>query len=139
MSKNNFTTQSIPLEQLTLHPDNVRHRKSDADKINPIAASIASIGLINPLTVTLINKDSDEYGVLAGGRRLQALDVILPFLAWLKGRIILFQFHYGGYPTYSHIRPVIIISPEPFSCLILHLLNVFKNVLVQPFMVSMGI
>ncbi len=76
MSKNNFTTQSIPLEQLTLHPDNVRHRKSDADKIKPIAASIASIGLINPLTVTLINKDADEYGVLAGGRRLQALEML---------------------------------------------------------------
>ena len=75
MHPHSFISKVIPLNQLVLDQDNVRQSsKNMATKdqaIAEIAASIRSIGLINPITVA--PTDNGLYGVLAGGRRLAAL------------------------------------------------------------------
>ena len=66
--------QSIPLDQLTLSPLNVRLGTPSATGIAELAASIESHGLLQPLIVHRIA--DNKYGVLAGGRRLRALELI---------------------------------------------------------------
>ena len=60
-------SQMIPISQIRV---NGRIRKPDPDKVQEIAASIAQIGLINPLSLA-----SDFY-LLAGGHRLAALKLL---------------------------------------------------------------
>lgn len=72
------TQKKIPLSALTLHPENVRANSPDTymdDDIQGLADSIAAVGLINPLTVQKL--DDARWGVLAGGRRLAALNALL--------------------------------------------------------------
>ena len=68
---------AIALKDLTLHPLNARANSSTAyegEDIAVLAASIATLGLLNPLIVQRVEIDgATAWGVLAGGRRLAAL------------------------------------------------------------------
>ena len=44
-----------------------------------------------------------------------------------------FQFHGGCYPADAHIRAIIVVSPQPLRGEVLRLLDVFNDVLAQPF------
>ncbi|SFG67817.1 ParB/RepB/Spo0J family partition protein, partial [Jannaschia rubra] len=72
-----LTETAIALKDLTLHPLNARAGSPDAyaaDDIPVLAASIATLGLLNPLIVQKVEIDgAPAWGVLAGGRRLAAL------------------------------------------------------------------
>ena len=72
-----LTAIEIALKDLALHPLNARAGSPDAylaDDIAVLAASIAALGLLNPLIVQKTEIDGrDAWGVLAGGRRLAAL------------------------------------------------------------------
>jgi ParB family chromosome partitioning protein len=65
-------TQNIPLSQLVPSPANVRKVKTGIDGL---AASIAAIGLLQNLTVR--PADGQSFEVLAGGRRLAALKLLV--------------------------------------------------------------
>ena len=73
----NLTATEIALKDLILHPLNARAGSTTAyaaDDIAVLAASIAALGLLNPLIVQRTDVDGrDAWGVLAGGRRLAAL------------------------------------------------------------------
>ena len=74
---NNLETNldMIKLGNLALHSGNVRKTATNKEAdIAPLAASIASVGLINPLIVILTS--TGEYGVVAGGCRLIALRML---------------------------------------------------------------
>jgi ParB family chromosome partitioning protein len=64
-------TTSVALSSLVRHPDNVR--KTTATGIAELAASIERDGLLQNLTVVA---DVDRYLVVAGGRRLAALQLL---------------------------------------------------------------
>jgi len=67
---------NVALKDLTLHASNVRANSPEtyeADNIVHLKASIAALGLIHPL---IIQKSGKGYGVLAGGRRLAALQAL---------------------------------------------------------------
>ncbi|UWQ19787.1 ParB/RepB/Spo0J family partition protein [Jannaschia sp. M317] len=72
-----LTDTAIALKDLTLHPLNARAGSPDAyeaDDIPVLAASIAALGLLNPLIVQKTEVDGKPaWGVLAGGRRLAAM------------------------------------------------------------------
>ena len=72
-----LTATEIALKDLILHPLNARAGSATAyaaDDIAVLAASIAALGLLNPLIVQETEVDGrDAWGVLAGGRRLAAL------------------------------------------------------------------
>jgi ParB family transcriptional regulator, chromosome partitioning protein len=79
--KHAFETREIALKLLTLHPDNVRAGSGAGygeDQIAPLAANIAECGLLQPLLVAPVKTDGgpDVWGVLAGGRRLAALNML---------------------------------------------------------------
>ena len=63
----NGVSQVIPISRIRV---NGRIRQPDPEKVKEIAASIALVGLINPLSVS-----SDSY-LLAGGHRLAALKLL---------------------------------------------------------------
>ena len=76
-----FETIEVPLGQLVLHPANVRagndpNAGSDTayseTSVAALAANIREVGLLQPLLVQATDKK--HYGVLAGGRRLAALN-----------------------------------------------------------------
>lgn len=75
-----FETRDLTLNTLVLHPDNVRAGSGAGygpEQIAPLAANIAECGLLQPLLVApLPGKDDGKalWGVLAGGRRLAALN-----------------------------------------------------------------
>ncbi len=67
---------TIALKDLSLHELNARAGSPEtyeADDIACLAASIATLGLLNPLIVQKVGK---SWGVLAGGRRLAALRLL---------------------------------------------------------------
>jgi ParB family chromosome partitioning protein len=64
----------IPLGQLQLSPRNAR--KTGGDDVEGLAASIAAHGLLQNLTVQPSDNDDAPYGVVAGGRRLAALQLL---------------------------------------------------------------
>lgn len=71
-----MTPLGVALKQLALHPQNVRAKSPETyaqDNIAHLKASIAALGLLQPL---IIQKQSKGYGVLAGGRRLAALKAL---------------------------------------------------------------
>lgn len=79
--KHAFETREIALKLLTLHPDNVRAGSGAGygeDQIAPLAANIAECGLLQPLLVAPVKTQGgpDVWGVLAGGRRLAALNML---------------------------------------------------------------
>jgi ParB family chromosome partitioning protein len=74
MSKLTYKSTEVALGKLVLHPKNVRAASGhgyDAGSIAPLAANIATFGLLQPLLVQVL--EGGQYGVLAGGRRLAAL------------------------------------------------------------------
>lgn len=79
--KHAFATRQIALNKLMLHPDNVRAGSGSgygAEEIAPLAANIAECGLLQPLLVakTTLEDGEEHWGVLAGGRRLAALNTL---------------------------------------------------------------
>ena len=72
--------QTIPLNKLVLSDSNVRHVKNDTS-IEELAADIAHRGLLQNLNVRpMVDAGGEETGifhVLAGGRRLQALQLLV--------------------------------------------------------------
>ncbi|MGR3436774.1 MAG: hypothetical protein ACU0CO_18100, partial [Shimia sp.] len=72
-----LTDTQVLLKDLQLHPLNARAASPEAytaDDIPVLAASIATLGLLNPLIVQKVEVDGKPvWGVLAGGRRLAAL------------------------------------------------------------------
>ncbi|MCO3284216.1 ParB/RepB/Spo0J family partition protein [Pseudomonas aeruginosa] len=66
---------SVPLSQLRASKRNVRKTKTAGQSIDALAASIARVGLLQNLTVTL-TRDGEHYDVVAGGRRLAALKLL---------------------------------------------------------------
>jgi ParB family chromosome partitioning protein len=74
MTKVAYKSTEVALGKLVLHPKNVRAASGhgyDAVSIAPLAANIAVFGLLQPLLVQVL--EDGQYGVLAGGRRLAAL------------------------------------------------------------------
>ena len=71
----NFKTIDIALKALVLHPRNVRNTlDASPESIAPLAANILTCGLLQPLLVQAL--EDGAYGVLAGGRRLAALQML---------------------------------------------------------------
>jgi ParB family chromosome partitioning protein len=70
-----MSTVSIPLSKLRLSPLNVRHPVEGdiANEVHDLQASILAYGLMNPLAVHKLSKPRGHFGVIAGGRRLRAL------------------------------------------------------------------
>ena len=66
----------IPLDRLSLAPENVRTTAPDAQASAEIKASIAAHGLLENLVVREDGNDGASYAVIAGGRRLQALQAL---------------------------------------------------------------
>ena len=65
----------VPVERIEPNPDNPRHSREDA-AMEPLAASIAERGLLQPLVV---RRDADRpgyYVVIAGSRRLLAARLV---------------------------------------------------------------
>ncbi|MDE8654805.1 ParB/RepB/Spo0J family partition protein [Novosphingobium album (ex Liu et al. 2023)] len=67
-----MTVRSVLVQALTLSPFNVRQNEEDANATGALEASIAVHGLLLPLIVHPMPDDA-SYGVLAGGRRLRAI------------------------------------------------------------------
>jgi len=67
--------QHIPLNKLIAWEGNARRTVSD-EGINELAASIAADGLINPLTVIPAKGKGQNFHVVAGSRRLRALQLL---------------------------------------------------------------
>lgn len=68
----------VRVDQLAISPRNVR--KTPSSTINELAASILSHGLMQNLTITATTsrkKNAAPYEVIAGGRRLQALQQLV--------------------------------------------------------------
>lgn len=63
----------IPLNKLTISPQNIRRTDRKAD-LDALMASIKSLGLLQNLSVT--RGDGDRFTVVAGGRRLAALKAL---------------------------------------------------------------
>lgn len=73
-----FETTEISLKHLIVHPQNVRAKSetSYADEaVSKLAANIDACGLLQPLLVQKL--EGNVYGVLAGGRRLAALNLLV--------------------------------------------------------------
>ncbi|MEE4212242.1 MAG: ParB/RepB/Spo0J family partition protein, partial [Parvularcula sp.] len=66
--------QMIPLSRLRLSDSNVR--KSGRTNIAQLASDIAARGLLQNLLVTALKKPRGHYAVFAGGRRLEALQLL---------------------------------------------------------------
>ena len=71
--------REIPLSRLALAPENVRKTPPDAQADAELKASIAALGLLENLVVRAANPDNDDgtYAVVAGGRRLKAMQALV--------------------------------------------------------------
>ena len=69
--------QTIPLDKLEVHEDNVRKSAEDQAAIEDLAADIAARGLLQSLSVRPLldagGQETGRYGVQAGSRRFRAL------------------------------------------------------------------
>ena len=65
------TNRNIPLHRLTLSSANVRTASADPQDDKELQESILSLGLLESLVV--VPADGDNFAVIAGGRRLAAL------------------------------------------------------------------
>ena len=64
--------QDLPLHRLCLSPNNPRKTPASPEDHASMVASIAAVGLINPLVVDPFDDTTNQIGVAAGGRRLAA-------------------------------------------------------------------
>ena len=81
------TIREIPLSRLALAPENVRRTPPDPRADAELKASIAALGLLENLVVRTDpgsspgqapdDNDADRYAVVAGGRRLKAMQVLV--------------------------------------------------------------
>lgn len=71
-----MTIQDIPLNKLSISPLNVRTTGPDDPGLAQLAANIAANGLQQNLVVIPKNKRAGTYQVIAGGRRLAALQAL---------------------------------------------------------------
>ena len=86
------TIREIPLSRLALAPENVRKTPPDAQADAALKASIAALGLLENLVVRAVDPGSEEpalasepggqttaerYAVVAGGRRLKAMQALV--------------------------------------------------------------
>lgn len=71
-----MTIQDIPLNKLSISPLNVRTTGPDDPGPAQLAANIAADGLQQNLVVIPKNKRAGTYQVIAGGRRLAALQAL---------------------------------------------------------------
>ncbi len=72
--------REIPLSRLALAPENVRKTPPDARADTELKASIAALGLLENLVVRADEPDEDgteRYAVVAGGRRLKAMQALV--------------------------------------------------------------
>ncbi len=72
-----YTALEVALARLAVHPANVRAKNAAAyseTSVQALAANIREVGLLQPLLVQETGKT--QYGVLAGGRRLAALNLL---------------------------------------------------------------
>ena len=73
--------ETIPLDKLEIHEDNVRKSEADQAAIEDLAADIATRGLLQSLSVRpILDADGQEtgrYGVQAGSRRFRALKLLV--------------------------------------------------------------
>ncbi|MGO9984619.1 MAG: ParB/RepB/Spo0J family partition protein [Rhodomicrobium sp.] len=73
--------QTIPLDKLEIHEDNVRKSAEDQAAIEDLAADIAARGLLQSLSVRpILDSDGIEtgaYGIQAGSRRFRALKLLV--------------------------------------------------------------
>ena len=72
--------REIPLSRLALAPENVRKTPPDAQADAELKASIAALGLLENLVVRAADPDDDgneRYAVVAGGRRLKAMQALV--------------------------------------------------------------
>ena len=71
--------REIPLSRLALAPENVRKTPFDAQADAELKASIAALGLLENLVVRAADPDNDDgtYAVVAGGRRLKAIQALV--------------------------------------------------------------
>ena len=67
--------REIPLSRLALAPENVRKTPPDPRADAELKASIAALGLLENLVVR--NDEDDRYAVVAGGRRLKAMQALV--------------------------------------------------------------
>ena len=73
------TIREIPLSRLGLAPENVRRTPPDAQADAALAASIAAFGLLENLVVRPDEPDdegTERFAVVAGGRRLKAMQAL---------------------------------------------------------------
>ena len=72
--------REIPLSRLALAPENVRKTPPDAQADAALKASIAALGLLENLIVRADEPDEDDgelFAVVAGGRRLKAMQALV--------------------------------------------------------------
>lgn len=73
--------QTIPLDKLEIHEDNVRKSAEDQAAIEDLAADIVARGLLQSLSVRpILDDDGNEtgrYGIQAGSRRFRALKLLV--------------------------------------------------------------
>ncbi len=72
--------REIPLSSLALAPENVRKTPPDPQADDSLKASIAALGLLENLVVRTDDPgedDTERYAVVAGGRRLKAMQALV--------------------------------------------------------------
>ena len=71
--------REIPLSRLALAPENVRKTPPDPQADAELKASIAALGLLENLITRAVDPDNDggSYVVVAGGRRLKAMQALV--------------------------------------------------------------
>jgi ParB family chromosome partitioning protein len=73
--------QTIPLDKLEVHEDNVRKSAEDDAAIADLAADIAARGLLQSLSVRPVldaeGNETGRYGIQAGSRRFRALKLLV--------------------------------------------------------------
>ncbi|MBA2952144.1 ParB/RepB/Spo0J family partition protein [Nocardioides sp. CGMCC 1.13656] len=69
MARHKQTVTVVPIGRLTAHPDNIR---ADVGDLTELALSIREHGILQPLTATELDGDTERLLLLAGHRRLSA-------------------------------------------------------------------
>ena len=71
--------REIPLSRLALAPENVRKTPPDPQAAAELKASIAALGLLENLITRAVDPGNDggSYAVVAGGRRLKAMQALV--------------------------------------------------------------
>jgi ParB family chromosome partitioning protein len=71
ISQKSYIVSEINLEEIETNPNQPR-KKFDESKLKELSTSIIQNGLLQPITLTKINNQSDKYTIVAGERRYRA-------------------------------------------------------------------